>query len=211
MVWHSRLVEKLHTKSIHSNLLELLEDYLRGKTLQVVINGQSSRPSPIQASVPQGSVLGPNLWNICIDDLPRQLSIEAAYADDCTLSHSYCRLDSQRAVSELNRQTGRGVEKSVAGQLCSGEDAGDGHLTVPRCFSSCLRTGVFRGKVSRSTSRPWEWLWTVACVSTTRLPPPPDRLCSVSLSSVGWQATSTPMASSPCTRHRYGRVWSTVL
>ena len=38
--------------------------------------------------------------------------------------------------------------KSVAGQLCSGEDAGDDHLTVPRCLSSCLRTGVLWGQVS---------------------------------------------------------------
>ncbi|MPC51428.1 putative protein in type-1 retrotransposable element R1DM [Portunus trituberculatus] len=44
------------------------------------------------------------LWNIYIDDLLHQLSSVAAFADDCTLSRSYCRLDSQRAVNELNRQ-----------------------------------------------------------------------------------------------------------
>ena len=41
--------------------------------------------------------------------------------------HSYCHLNSL---------------------LCSWEDVGDGHLTVPRCFSSCLRTGVLWGQVS---------------------------------------------------------------
>ncbi|KAG0714328.1 RNA-directed DNA polymerase from mobile element jockey [Chionoecetes opilio] len=75
-----------------------------GRTLQVVINGQLSRPSPIQPSVPQGFVLGPILWNIYIDDLLRQLPTVEAYADDCTLVCSYWRPDSQRAVSELNRQ-----------------------------------------------------------------------------------------------------------
>ena len=70
----------------------------------MVVNGQSSSPSPIEASVPQGSVLGPVLWNIFLDDLLRQLSSVAAYADDCTLSRSYCRIDSRGAVEELNRQ-----------------------------------------------------------------------------------------------------------
>ncbi|XP_063868166.1 uncharacterized protein LOC135104523 [Scylla paramamosain] len=42
-----------------------------------------------------GSVLGPILWNINIDDLLRQIPTLLAYADDCSLSRSYCRSDSQ--------------------------------------------------------------------------------------------------------------------
>ena len=103
-VWHAGLLEKLRAKGIQGDLLLLLDDYLRGRTLHVVVNGQSSGPSPVQASVPQGSVLGPILWNVYIDDLLRQLSTVAAYADDCTISRAYCRPDSQRAVRELNRQ-----------------------------------------------------------------------------------------------------------
>ena len=59
-------VEKLRAKGIQGDLLVLLQDYLQGRTFQVVINGQSSRSSPIQASVRQGSVLVPILWNIYI-------------------------------------------------------------------------------------------------------------------------------------------------
>ena len=103
-VWHAGLIEKLRAKGIQGDLLVLLKDYLQGRTLQVVINGQTSGPSPVEASVPQGSVLGPILWNIYIDDLLQQLTTVAAYADDCTLSRTYCRPDSQRAVRELNRQ-----------------------------------------------------------------------------------------------------------
>ena len=66
--------------------------------------GPSSRPSPVLASVPKGSVLGLVLWNIFIYDLLQQLSSVAAYADDCTLSRSYCRPDSKRAVTELSKQ-----------------------------------------------------------------------------------------------------------
>ena len=60
-VWHRGLVEKLRANDIQGNLLALLEDYLQGRTLRVVTNGQTSQPSPVQASVPQGSVLGPIL------------------------------------------------------------------------------------------------------------------------------------------------------
>ena len=70
----------------------------------MVINGQSLGPSLAEASVPQGSVLGPILWNIYIDDLLQQLTTVAAYADDYTLSRSYRRPDSQRAVREGIRQ-----------------------------------------------------------------------------------------------------------
>ncbi len=70
-VWHAGLTAKLRAKGIQGDLLLLLQDYLQGRTLQVVINGQSSRPSPVQASVPQGSVLGPILWNTYTDDLLR--------------------------------------------------------------------------------------------------------------------------------------------
>ena len=63
-VWHGGLMEKLRAKGIQGSLLSLLGNYLNDRTLKVVVNGQSSRPLPIKASVPQGSVLGPILWNI---------------------------------------------------------------------------------------------------------------------------------------------------
>uniref|UniRef100_A0A0P4VX79 Uncharacterized protein n=1 Tax=Scylla olivacea TaxID=85551 RepID=A0A0P4VX79_SCYOL len=116
-VWHAGLVKKLCAKGIQGNLLALLEDYLQGRTLRVVINGQASQPLPIQASVPQGSVLGPILWNIYIDDLLRQIPTLLAYADDCSLSRSYCRSDSQRAVRELNRQLRLVMEWGEAWQV----------------------------------------------------------------------------------------------
>ena len=72
-VWHAGLLEKICAKGIQGNLLKLLENYLQGKTLRVVINGQTSQLSPMQASVPQGSVLGPILWIIYIDDLLWQI------------------------------------------------------------------------------------------------------------------------------------------
>ena len=105
-VWHAGLLEKLRAKGIQGHLLVLMSDYLQGRTLHVVVNGQQSGDLPVGASVPQGSVLGPVLWNLYIDDLLRSLPAISAYADDCTLSLSYPRQDSRRAIDDVNRQLG---------------------------------------------------------------------------------------------------------
>ncbi len=51
-IWHRGLLEKLRTKGIHGDLLQVLGDYLQGRTLQVVVNGQASESLPVRASVP---------------------------------------------------------------------------------------------------------------------------------------------------------------
>ena len=87
-VWHKGLIAKLKSLGISGDLLLLLQDYLQGRTLQVVVNGSTSSEYPIEASVPQGSVLGPLLWNIYLNDILQLIPQAYAYADDVTLSFS---------------------------------------------------------------------------------------------------------------------------
>lgn len=47
-VWHPGLIEKLRVKGVQGDLMPL-KDYLHGRTLQLVINGQPSRPFTVQA------------------------------------------------------------------------------------------------------------------------------------------------------------------
>jgi len=101
-VWHRGLLAKLQARGITSNLLRLFDNYLTGRTLKVVIGGQSSQEYPVNASVPQGSVLGPILWNIYIDDMLREHPEMKAYADDCTLSVSYQREDHDAVATSMN-------------------------------------------------------------------------------------------------------------
>ena len=46
-VWHRGLLEKLIAKGIQGDLLMLLENYLQGRTFQVIINGQASVSLPV--------------------------------------------------------------------------------------------------------------------------------------------------------------------
>ena len=68
-VWHNGLLSKLKSKGVDGKALTWLRNYLSDRQISVVLAGQASEAIPINASVPQGSVLGPLLFSIYIDDL----------------------------------------------------------------------------------------------------------------------------------------------
>ncbi len=71
-------------------LLSWFKDYLRNRTQQVSIENELSQISNITSGVPQGSILGPLLFVLLINDLPSRLKIcdSLMYADDTVLFHS---------------------------------------------------------------------------------------------------------------------------
>ena len=100
-VWHEGLIFKLKTYGVEGNLLKLLENYLTDRQQRVVLNGRTSSWQNVYAGVPQGSVLGPLLFLIYINDLPDELtSMCKIFADDTSLFSKV--IDKNNSNSQLN-------------------------------------------------------------------------------------------------------------
>ena len=85
-MWHDGFVHKLKQNVIKDKLLCLLIDFLKNRQQRVVLNGQFSSWTKVNAGVPQGSILGPLLFLIYINDLPNALqSNPKLFADDTSL------------------------------------------------------------------------------------------------------------------------------
>ena len=89
-VWHTGLLHKLKSYGISGQIFGLISSFLSNRRLQVVLDGKSSQEYPVNARVPQGSILGPILFLLYINDLPDDVICNIAiYADDTTL-YSKC-------------------------------------------------------------------------------------------------------------------------
>ena len=82
-VWHRGLLHKLHAVGIRGSLHAWFTNYLHNRSQAVVIKGEISEYLEITAGVPQGSVLGPTLFLIYINDLTLNINSRIKlFADD---------------------------------------------------------------------------------------------------------------------------------
>ena len=85
-VWHKGIIFKLKQNGISGKLLSVLSDFLKDRKQIVILSGQVSSWTGVNAGVPQGSILGPLLFLIYINDLADGLSSNAKlFADDTSL------------------------------------------------------------------------------------------------------------------------------
>ena len=82
-VWHRGLIFKLERLGVRGKLLKLIKNYLLDRKQMVVIEGIMSDSMYILAGVPQGSILGPLLFLVYINDLPDEIKCKInLFADD---------------------------------------------------------------------------------------------------------------------------------
>ena len=102
-VWHDGIIYKLTQNGISGNLLNLLEDFLKERKQRIVLNGQVSTWKNINAGVPQGSILGPLLFLVYINDLTEGLTTNVKlFADDTSL-FSVVHDTQTSAANDLNK------------------------------------------------------------------------------------------------------------
>ena len=84
---HHRLLLKLQSLGVSGELLDWTKCFLTTRSQRVVVNGQFSKWLPVASGVPQGSILGPLLFILYIDDIRHVVEDSSIkyFADDLSL------------------------------------------------------------------------------------------------------------------------------
>jgi hypothetical protein len=109
-VWHPGLIYKLQTFGITDSLLLWFKSYLANRRQRVTIKNAKSSWKTIQAGVPQGSILGPLLFLIHINDIIDGIESQIKlFADDTSLflivddDQNTCRLQLNRDLERIDK------------------------------------------------------------------------------------------------------------
>jgi hypothetical protein len=104
---HNRLILKLTQTGVNQQIITWISAFLKGRKQRVVVGGDHSEWVGVDSGVPQGTVLGPLLFLIYINDLPDQLqSTVHLFADDCIIyTNIKSPHDAQKLQNDLIKLT----------------------------------------------------------------------------------------------------------
>ena len=93
---HKKLINKISKYGISQKLTKLLQSYLTNRKQQTIVNGTKSTLQNVGYGVPQGSILGPQLFTLYINDIVDQITESKIqmYADDIVLYNTMTNLES---------------------------------------------------------------------------------------------------------------------
>ena len=120
---HRRLLEKCRGLGLDGRMLEWIRVWLEDRKQRVVLNGEASEWTDVLSGVPQGSVLGPTLFLIFINDIDKAVEVTSSvllkFADDTKVGRV---VESEVQRQELQSTINRLVEWSVEWQMLFNSD-----------------------------------------------------------------------------------------
>ena len=101
---HKRLITKLRMYGMDNRVVDWIEDFLRDRRQRVIVNGEKSGWRDVSSGIPQGSVLGPSLFIVYINDLPETLHSESKiFADDTKVHTEVEEGGAERLQEDIDR------------------------------------------------------------------------------------------------------------
>ena len=100
---HKRLLNKLRLYGIHGSVLRWIESFLPNRRQLVVCDGVKSEYSPVTSGVPQGTVLGPLLFLLYINDMPSVVDSRTSvrlFADDALVCRVINNIEDQVVLQQ---------------------------------------------------------------------------------------------------------------
>ena len=85
-IGHEHLILKLAKSGVKGNMLFWLEEFLKQRTYQVLVEDSTSEKKSMKRGIPQGSCLSPTLFNVMVSDIPHIQGISISeFADDIAI------------------------------------------------------------------------------------------------------------------------------
>jgi len=105
---HNRLLHKLRHYGIKGNTWKWISAFLKQRSQRVVVDGKHSQWTSVDSGVPQGTVMGPLLFLLHINDLPKCVTSQVRlFADDCLIYRAIKsvedQIDFQKDLDELQK------------------------------------------------------------------------------------------------------------
>ena len=119
-VWNAGFLHKHKSYGISGRIFGLISSFVSNGQLRVILDGKSSQEYPVNAGVPQRSILGPTRFLLHINDLPDDAICDIAIdADDTTLYSKFDRASDLWQQLEMASELGPDLRDTLdCGKKC---------------------------------------------------------------------------------------------